>query len=74
MPTIEQQKELWKILSEQNGVKLGVATLERILDNHDDLSGRDIKNMLKLASRVANAKGVEVTAELIKKVAKFKQK
>jgi hypothetical protein len=73
MPGEEQQAELWKILSEQNGVKLSNAELAKILANHPQLSGRDIKNLLKLAARVANAKGEKVSAEIIKKVSKFKQ-
>ena len=74
LPAKEQQHELWKILCEQNGVKLSNAELAQVLSNHPQLSGRDIKNMLKLAGRVASAKGEPITAALIKRVAKFKQK
>lgn len=74
MPGQEQQKELWQILGEQNGVKFSNKEMAQVLSNHPQLSGRDIKNILKLASRVANAKKEKVTPELIKRVAKFKQK
>jgi len=73
LPAEEQQKELWTILSKQNGVNLLNKEIAQILVNHPQLSGRDIKNLLKLAGRVANAKGIEVSAELIKTVSKFKQ-
>lgn len=73
MPAEAQQAELWTILSKQNGVELSKAELANVLANHKQLSGRDIKNLLKLAGRVANAKGEKVTAALIKKVSKFKQ-
>jgi SpoVK/Ycf46/Vps4 family AAA+-type ATPase len=56
LPSEENQCKLWMILSEQNGVKLGKAELSKILASHPRLSGRDIKNLLKLAGRVANSK------------------
>jgi len=72
MPTEQQQRDLWLILSEQNSVCLSENEISKVLVNHPNLSGRDIKNMLKLSSRVAKAKGIEVTAKLIERIAKFK--
>jgi len=73
MPSEANQHKLWKILSGQNGVELSNRDLATIFASHPNLSGRDIKNLLKLASRVASAKGEKVTPELIKRVSKFKQ-
>lgn len=72
-PTPEQQELLWKVLSPGAGLVLKPALIKTIVKAHNDLNGRDIKNLSKLASLIAKKRGVEVSAELIGYVRKFKQ-
>lgn len=72
-PTTEEQRELWRILANQNEIKLGDEEIPKVMAALPHLSGRDIKNLLKLAYMVVLKNGGKVTAELLKKMAIFKQ-
>jgi AAA+ superfamily predicted ATPase len=73
MPSESDQVRMWKVMSEQNVVGLTGAEIVRIVKMMPNLSGRDIKNLLKLSMVMAvNQKG-RVTPEIVKFVAKFKQ-
>ena len=50
MPDVGDQRMIWSILSELNGVALSGEAIDAIVATHDDLSGRDIKQLLKLAA------------------------
>ena len=89
MPSKEDQRLIWKVLSELNGVyfyfkgcshrKLGdkawcichEAVIERIVGKHDDLSGRDIKQLLKLAALWSESQGREIELDTIDFVRQF---
>jgi SpoVK/Ycf46/Vps4 family AAA+-type ATPase len=72
-PSPSEQKTLWSILSDQNGVKIPAGEIDRILTVLPKLSGRDIKNLLKLALVVASKSKKPVDAEMLKKLSFFKQ-
>ena len=72
-PSVEDQKKLWDILSKQNGVELDTDEVDRIIKVLPGLSGRDIKNLLKLAYVMSLKRGCAVDADLLKFVAQFKQ-
>jgi AAA+ superfamily predicted ATPase len=73
MPNESEQKQLWRVLSEQNGIQMSDEQIDQIVKTLSNISGRDIKNLLKLAMVAAeNVRGV-VTPELVKMVSKFKQ-
>jgi hypothetical protein len=61
MPTADQQKAIWRILAQTTGTKIQDDALDAIVDRNRDLSGRDIKNLLKLA-RVMSDDGVSPDA------------
>ena len=89
MPSKEDQRLIWKVLSELNGVyfyfkgcshrKPGdkawcichEAVIERIVGKHDDLSGRDIKQLLKLAALWSESQGREIELDTIDFVRQF---
>ena len=50
MPDSEARRRIWEVLSRLNGTGLTEAEIATIVEQHDDLSGRDIKQLLKLAS------------------------
>jgi DNA polymerase III delta prime subunit len=72
IPSVEDQRKIWKILTENTGVKLSDSEIDKILHRNPDLSGRDIKNMIKLAMIVSAAEDKLITAETIDLVKKFK--
>ena len=71
-PSPDEQAELWRILSEQNGIVITKDEIMKVLSRHDHLSGRDIKNLLKMAYVISLRDGkMEITAEMVGFVAKF---
>lgn len=73
VPTRDDQYRIWKILTEVAGLKMSDASIARVVDKYPVLSGRDVKNLLKLASFIVKArKLVEVTPEVIDFVKVFK--
>ena len=73
MPSLNDQFKLWTVMSEQNKVDLSKDEIISVMEALPDLSGRDIKNLMKLAMVMAANKQTRVTPEIIKFVARFKQ-
>ena len=70
-PGMTQQQEIWQVLNEVNETGLTASQLEKIVAVHDNLTGRDIKQLLKLASLVSANHGTPITPETIKFVSQF---
>ena len=71
-PGIHGQYKIWKGLAEANGVELSKEVLQGIANRNPEVTGRDIKNLLKLAILVSNHNGVPINADLIDAVKEFK--
>lgn len=71
-PSVEDQKKIWEILSKSSNASLSEKEIDIIVKKHNNLSGRDIKNLLKLAIMVASSKDEKVTNKTISLVKKFK--
>jgi hypothetical protein len=72
LPSAEEQIQIWQILSKNAGVALDASVYLDIASKHR-LSGRDVKQLLKLGSMVAKARKLPaITAEVIEFVRKFK--
>jgi len=72
VPDATQQHKIWSVLAETNGITLAKKQIREIVDRHHNLSGRDIKNLLKLSSIVAHDRGCEIDADLITEMKQFK--
>ncbi len=72
IPTREDQKRIWRVLADTMKVGMQDVMIEELVEVYDDLSGRDIKNLLKLAKLVADAQRRPVTVDVIKYVKQFK--
>ena len=70
-PTKEEQKEIWKILSTEFGIKLSKKMIDSIVDEYDYLTGREIKNSLKLAALYAERMELKMSLDVINSVAKY---
>ena len=71
MPTNDEQKPIWKILNHINQSGLSDHDIDTIVERHHQFSGRDIKQILKLASLWSSSKQTPVTTESIDFVAAF---
>lgn len=73
VPTEKNQKRIWKILAQAVGVE-GVteAVIDKIVKRFPLLTGRDIKNLLKLMMLVMSASKKQASVELVEFVSRFK--
>jgi hypothetical protein len=72
-PNQDDQEALWKILSSQNNIDLPAAEIPKLLKLLPGVSGRDIKNLLKLAYVVSSKKQQPITADMVKFLSGFRQ-
>jgi AAA+ superfamily predicted ATPase len=73
MPTEIEQMALWRILAEQNRITIDPMELRKIAKTLPRLSGRDIKNLLKLAYIYSLKKQTSITCATMQFVSRFKQ-
>lgn len=66
------QITLWRTLAAANKLQIPDGTLVKIAMEHPRLSGRDVKNLLKLAVLYHRTKNVPITSALIKEVRQYK--
>ncbi len=72
IPTRENQKKIWRVLADVMGVELSDSRIISIVNKHKKLSGRDIKNLLKLGKLVCDANKQPLSVETIDFVCQFK--
>ena len=71
MPGRRDQERIWKVLNDLNGTGLTDRAITQIAANHENLSGRDIKQLLKLAALWSANRGEEVNPDAIDFVRQF---
>lgn len=73
IPSPKEQTQIWAILSAVAGIKMGPGAIAEIVKNSSGITGRDVKNLLKLAQLVAASEGSKaITAEAVEFVKQFK--
>lgn len=72
VPSAPDQIKIWQNLSKENGARLKDATIKAIAKEFPRLSGRDVKNLLKLAMLISAAKNEDITIDTIRFVKRFK--
>lgn len=70
VPSPQDQAKIWRILADMSGATLTDKTIEGIARRNPALSGRDVKNLLKLAMLMT--KGKAITEEEVEFVKQFK--
>ena len=70
-PSKDDQQQIWKVLNDINDTALSADQIKQIVDKHDDLSGRDIKQLLKLASLWSKSQELPITTDTIDFVISF---
>lgn len=72
IPTPHDQARIWRTLADTAGIPISDAEIKRIVLKFPSLSGRDVKNLLKLSSMVVAADGGKITADVVQFVKRFK--
>lgn len=72
IPTRDDLKKIWRILCDVMNVSLSDEQINMIVTSNPNTSGRDVKNLLKLATLIAAAHGAPITPEVINYVRRFK--
>jgi len=72
VPSIENQKKIWRVLADTAEIDIPDKVISEVADKMPDLTGRDVKNLLKLASMVSEAKEKPITVKMIEYVKRFK--
>jgi hypothetical protein len=68
-PSLDEQVRIWQVLTVGQGMSLDDAEVQQIADQNPTLSGRDVKNLLKLA---ALDRSVPLSADRVKFLLQFK--
>lgn len=72
VPTRENRARIWRVLADSSKIELSDKDIEKLVDNHPETTGRDIKNLLKLGNMYAKWTKGKVTPAVIAFVKKFK--
>lgn len=73
-PEKEDRREIWRVISEGYGITLSDSHLDTLASDISEVSGRDIKNTLKLVKLIADKKNIDITPDLIKSYIKYVSK
>ena len=68
-PTEDEQKQIWRVLATSLECKITEETINKIVSEFHDFTGRDIKNMLKLGKISKGSE--EITFKLMKEMQEF---
>lgn len=71
-PTTANQIRIWRTLADNAEIKLSDREIESIVGRFPGLSGRDIKNLLKLSAMVSASSGHPITVKTVEFVKAFK--
>lgn len=71
-PEPAAQAQIWRKLADLNSITLGDETIAEFVAAHPKISGRDVKNLLKLASFVAARDGKPVTIDVLEFALQYK--
>lgn len=70
-PSLDDQKKIWNVLSKTSNIGLSDEIINEIVSKHNKLSGRDIKNLLKLANLQAVSKSEKLSVGHVSYVIQF---
>jgi len=73
LPTRDQLVEIWGVLSKQYGMEMPVGTIRQLVTEFPKISGRNVKNLLKLGRMLhkRDPKKNKIDLELFKYVSNF---
>jgi len=72
IPSAEDQAKIWRVLADISKVDLSDEIIQQVVVDNPDLSGRDVKNLLKLACLISNSREIPISVKIVKFVRQFK--
>lgn len=73
LPDNESLKNIWKVLGHQYKADLSEQDIDKLVEKLNRISGRTVRNLLKLARLKSKHDGVEIDANLIIQVSAYQQ-
>src|SRR6185369_4506229 len=70
-PVGKKRDEMWKVLSDNYRVKIAAKDIKEITERFPNLTGRNIKSLLKLGGIYQKKKGVPFDAKLVERLCRF---
>lgn len=70
-PTPDEQKQIWRVLADINSIALSDEYVSTFVERHPKLTGRDIKQLLKLGVLHSAKDGGHITPEVLDFVSQF---
>ncbi|AGW94987.1 MULTISPECIES: AAA family ATPase [Cupriavidus] len=71
-PGKDDARRLWRLQAAQFGAELGDGLIEVLIRAYPKASGRDIKELLKLATRYGKAKGIPLSEDVFRLCGQFR--
>ena len=71
LPSVEEQRSIWYVLNDLNGAGLTYEEIDAVVAEFHDLTGRDIKQLLKLASLWSANREQRIGPDAIRFVRRF---
>lgn len=71
-PKAEQQAAIWRVLSQASSITIEDETILEIVEANPNITGRDVKNLLKLAYLISISKGGPIDLKAIEFAKQFK--
>jgi SpoVK/Ycf46/Vps4 family AAA+-type ATPase len=72
VPGEDHQKQIWRVLADASKIELSDEIIQQIAIDNPTLSGRDVKNLLKLACLISNNRKIPISQKVIRFVRQFK--
>lgn len=72
IPDKENASRIWKVLAEEFKLRLSEQLIDELTSEFPEMSGRDIKELLRLTGRFAAVKNLELTLDAFISCAKFR--
>lgn len=71
-PAPEDQRRIWRILADSAKIPISDSVIEAVVERFPKLTGRDVKNLLKLSMLVAASRECAISLEVVRFVKRFK--
>ena len=72
VPTAKNAKRIWRVLSDEYKIALSNEMIDSLVETFPDMTGRDIKELLRLTYRFCDAKNYELTVDRFVSCAQFR--
>ncbi|KAA1252989.1 ATP-binding protein [Vibrio cholerae] len=72
LPSDNELFKIWTVLSKHYKIEMSNELINKLIDNIENMVGRDVKELLKLAARYKSQRNVEIDYDIFRKCAIFR--